>query len=484
MKKLIENWRDYEKSVLKEEVETEGEEEYGFGDFFNDMMTVSWNETKENPETGEMEEYVNYALNPAFLPVEQQEQLKESIPMQEGIQEVNLRQQYINLLKAAPPDEALQEAEIPRETKSMRDYNLEYLKAKNPENADILDSMTDSDIERAAQKARFADPDFSEPSREETEIYATKNPAFAGPGQMNPFSGRVMSPEDIEARNNIDLGGGVILGDVQKEMALFAAGGPLTSTMRGLLSRAAESGMGRKAAAWLVKMGENLGKDTGGVVNALMSGGKMGVNAFQRLIGKPSAKFTDDLAAWHAKNRAWQGFGKASEVPGPKPIHTPWFASAYRRIKDPVVATAKKVGEFAKDTSKVTPNMDPARGFYHTIAAPAIGVANKVKNNALLTLGLLGLTGAGAGYASSVASKKVASGDKTTGDPDLNVTGDSEKFTTGTVPKSGAEPGIVEPIKKEEPEDLEEEKKKESMTRTEEIVREEVNKFLSNRRKK
>ena len=64
------------------------------------------------------------------------------------------------------------------------------------------------------------------------------------------------------------------------------------------------------------------------------------------------------------------------------------------------------------------------------------------------------------------------------------MTGDSEKFTTGTVPRSGAEPGIVEPIKKEEPEDLEEEKKKESMTRTEEIVREEVNKFLSNRRKK
>ena len=146
---------------MKEEVETEREEEYGFGDFINDIMTVSWDETRENPETGEMEEYVNYALNPAFLPVEQQEQLKESIPMQEGIQEVNLRQQYIDLLKAAPPEEALQEAEVPRETKSMRDYNLEYLKAKNPENADILDSMTDSDIGRAAQKARFADPQVS-----------------------------------------------------------------------------------------------------------------------------------------------------------------------------------------------------------------------------------------------------------------------------------------------------------------------------------
>jgi hypothetical protein len=54
-------------------------------------------------------------------------------------------------------------------------------------------------------------------------------------------------------------------------------------------------------------------------------------------------------------------------------------------------------------------------------------------------------------------------------------------FEPGTVPPSGAKPGIVEPIKTKEEE---KEQQQESATRTKEIVREEVIKVLSNRRKK
>jgi len=106
MKKLLENWRDYEKKILKEgqeEAEEELPEGYDWPDFLFDLMTVSWEEEKMNPETGKKEKYINFAMAPGFSPgddAEEEETLKEDM---DGL---SPRERHIEMLKSSTPREA------------------------------------------------------------------------------------------------------------------------------------------------------------------------------------------------------------------------------------------------------------------------------------------------------------------------------------------------------------------------------------------
>ena len=511
MKQLIENWRDYEKNVMKEEFSGDDEEEITYEEAFLDAMTVSWDDTKTNPETGESEEFTNYALNPSFLPADQQEELKSSIPIQEGGQETSLRQHYIDQLSAAPPEEALQEA------------------------------MPVASIDSGAE----APPPAASTGGLAGELWDgyTYGDAFLDLTTINWES-------ETEAGEKVTK-------IIPFPLAGAAGKGALTLSAKGmvilhgkLLTKAAESGFGRKAATFFAKqmddagiflkggqrlqkgpvqlgtVGPNIdapakaidrvvrtGKDYKGLKpsvaelkGVLMKGGKDAISymgyLLTRVAGSPPKALASKIAAWQGQNAAFKagagsakatawiaknpdkafnasrpiGFGPhrlpAPKVPKPgaEPKHFPWFKGGETGAKVGRALTKNRTLDDVADVLDWPIKKIGSSMHYTASKAKEFALANPGKTTFGIIAGLIA-----AGYNEYNLRKDVEAA-KDVDISKLAPTSTTDIFKSGTTPSSGAEPGKVNPIKTKE-------QQQESMTRTEEIVREEVNKFLSNRRK-